>query len=134
MLAPDVEDFLINYLSRLEPPGQVSFEMPAEPPMPFIVVTRLSGGDDYVTDESTVSIHAFHTSRALAAVEARRMHQLMKSLTPKLAVPLSDGTYASADYVYVLEAPAWRDYQDKTIWRYCGRYKVDLRLSSGQAP
>lgn len=102
--------------------------------MPFILISRLTGGDDFVTDYSTVSVHVFNTTRSLAAYEARRMHQLMTSLKPRVAVLMADGTYASADYVYVLETPTWREYEDKTIWRYCGRYKVDLRLSSGQSP
>ena len=134
MLAPDIEDFLVNYLTPLEPPGQVSFEMPTKPKMPFILVNRLDGGDNEVTEEATVSVHVFHTTRSLAAYEARRMHQQMKSLLPRTAVLMSDGSYASVDYVETVETPAWREYEDKTIWRYCGRYKIDLRLSSMQAP
>lgn len=134
MLAPDVEEFLVAYLSPLQPLGSVSIEMPKEPPMPFILINRLSGGDDYVTDTGTVSIHCFSTSRSLAAYEARRMHLMMKSLHPRLSVALSGGVFASADYVEVIETPAWQDYQDNTIWRYCGRYKVDLRLSQNIIP
>lgn len=134
MLAPDVEAFLVSYLSRLQPPGQVSIQMPANPPMPFVLINRLSGGDDYVTDSATVSIHVFNSTRSLAAYEARRMHQLMKDLLPRHPVLLPDGTYGAVDYVYVVESPAWQEYEDKTIWRYCGRYKVDLRLQSSYAP
>ena len=135
MLAPDVENFLVQYLSPLAPPGQVSIYMPPNPPMPFFLVNRISGGDDFVTDESTVSIHCFNTTRSLAAQSARRMHAMMKSLLASSpAVAMGDGSYANVDYVYVLETPAWQEYQDKTIWRYCGRYHVDLRLRAAQNP
>lgn len=135
MLAPDVENFLVSYLSPLAPAGQVSIFMPPKPVMPFFLINRLSGGDDWVTDYSTVSIHCFNTTRSLAAQSARLMHQKMKALLPSSpAVLLGDGTYASVDYVYVIESPAWQEYEDKTIWRYCGRYQVDLRLHANQNP
>ena len=135
MLAPDVENFLVQYLSPLAPPGQVSIYMPPNPPMPFFLVNRISGGDDYVTDEAVVSIHCFNKTRSLAAQSARRMHAMMKSLMPySPGVLMGDGFYANVDYVMVIETPAWQEYEDKQIWRYCGRYSLDFRLRAAQNP
>lgn len=125
MLAPDAEELVIAYLSQSF--DNVSFIMPDTPPMPFYLVHRISGGSDKVTDHATVSIHAFHSTRSAAADAAREMHDLMTNWLPKTAVALSSGS-AGVDHVYVLETPAWVDYDDKTLQRYVGRYRIDLRL------
>lgn len=131
MLAPDIEELLVAWLS---PVGACGTLMSTNPTMPFILVTRLSGGDDAVTEEATVSVHCFHNTRSLAAEYARQVHYRMKNLLPKTPILMSNGSYVSVDYVYVIEAPAWRDYEDKTLWRYCGRYRIDLRLNPSLTP
>lgn len=127
LLPPDVEELLISYLSPL---GDVSVEMmnPVQT-FPFYLINRISGGDDYVTDCAAVSIHAFHTSRTLASAAARAMHLKMKQLTPQVPVLMSDSTYASVDYVGVIETPNWVDYGDKEIERYVGRYRIEVRCN-----
>lgn len=128
MLAPDVEELVVSYL-RASGLSNVSVIMPPDPPMPFFLVNRISGGDDWVTDYPCVSIHCFATSRTLASSAARQMHTLMKNLSAKTPIPMSNGNYASVDYVFVVETPAWEDYADKNIHRYCGRYHIDLRVN-----
>lgn len=103
--------------------------MPPRPPLPFILINRLTGGDDWVTDYPCVSIHCFNASRTLASDTARVMHKQMKDLDPRLPIQMSDGSYVSVDYVFVDEAPHWEFYEDNEIWRYCGRYHIDLRLN-----
>lgn len=97
--------------------------------MPFYLVNRVTGGDDMVTDCPTVSVHAFNTTRTGASTSARTMHALMKQLTAQVPVLMSDASYVSVDAVYVMETPHWEDYGDKTIQRYCGRYRIELRCN-----
>jgi hypothetical protein len=99
------------------------------PTLPFYLITRLTGGDDNVTDSAAVSIHAFSTTRTSASSNARLMHARMKKLTPLVPILMSDGSYASVDYVTVIETPTWRDYADKQVQRYCGRYRIEVRCN-----
>jgi hypothetical protein len=128
VLAPDVEELVVSYL-KASGLVNVSAEMPPTPPLPFYLINRLDGGDDWVTEYPCVSIHCFDSTRTLASDAGRAMHKIMKNLTAKIPILMSDGSYVNVDYVYVVESPTWRPYEDKTIWRYCGRYHIDLRLN-----
>lgn len=131
LIAADVEELLVQYLvaKGLGPATNVSTVMPTTPPLPFYLVNRLDGGDDMVTDYATVSIHAFNSTRTGASDAARTMNQIMKGLTAQVPVQMSDGSFVSIDYLDVIETPAWRFYEDTQIWRYCGRYHIDLRVN-----
>lgn len=127
VLSPDIEELIVSYLSTGL--SNVSVEMPATPTYPFYLVNHLTGHDDYVTEYPVLSIHAFDTTRTAASDAARAMHKMMKDLTAKIPILMSDGSYVSVDYIYVIEAPHWEDYGDKEIHRYCGRYRVETRLN-----
>lgn len=131
MLAPDLEDLVISYLTStgLAPAAQIQFEMPPRPTYPFFLVNDLSGGDDDVTEYPVVSIHCFASTRPAAATAGRELHTKMKALTPLLAIQISDGSYVSIDHLEVVERPHWEDYADDAISRYCGRYHIDLRVN-----
>lgn len=129
MLAPDAEELVVSYLAQFFP--NVSVTMPAEPPLPFYLVTRISGGDDMVTDYATVSVHAFASDRTAASDAARAMHDKMRNLNARIGIPVSNGT-AGVDRVETKETPAWRDYDDANLQRYVGRYGLDLRLKRTQ--
>jgi hypothetical protein len=124
--APHSEEFVIAYLKQWL--TNVRTEMPTDPPFPFYLVNRLSGGDDMVSDYPTLSIHCFHTSRQLASDAADVMHAKMKALTARSAV-LVRGVNVGVDYIEVVETPMWVDYNDPNIKRYVGRYKFGLRLT-----
>jgi hypothetical protein len=125
----DVEELLIEFLSG-QGFNNVSIEMTANPPLPFVLINHLTGGDDEVTDSAVVSIHVFDATRTAASTDARALHRAMKGLTAQTPILMSDGSYASIDYLEVVESPHWEDYGDKTIHRYCGRYRVDLRINT----
>lgn len=128
MIAADVEELVVNYLSQSF--SNVGVEMPTVPPMPFYLVTRISGGDDMITDHPVVSVHAFAATRTAASDAARAMHLLMNpnTFTAKIAFTLSSGT-AFIDRIMTVETPAWRDYENPNLQRYCGRYRIDLRMN-----
>ena len=60
--APDVEDFLCCWLAPLV---RTATERRSDDPLPFCVVTRISGADDVdaATDEPVVQIDIFDTAR-----------------------------------------------------------------------
>lgn len=124
--APHSEEFVIAYLKQWL--TNVRTEMPTDPPFPFYLVNRLSGGDDMVSDYPTLSIHCFHTSRQSASDAADAMHAKMKALTARSAV-LVRGVNVGVDYIEVVETPVWVDYNDPNIKRYVGRYQLGLRLT-----
>lgn len=128
MIAADVEELVVNYLGQHF--ANVGVDMPPVPALPFYLVNRIAGGDDMVTDCATVSIHCFAATRTAASNAARAMHLLMNpfALTPKLNFTLSMGS-AYVDRVRTLETPAWRDYENPNLQRYCGRYLIDLRMN-----
>lgn len=127
VLPPDIEELLIVYLGQFF--DNVSTEMGTDPPFPFYLVTRISGGDDMVTDYSTVQIDAFASDRTAASDAARAMHAKMTTLSAKLPLTVG-GQTVNVDYVETLETPTWRDYGDNTIQRYAGRYRIDTRLKT----
>jgi hypothetical protein len=127
MLAPDIEELVITYLAtQLD---NVSVEMMTDPPFPFYLVNRITGGDDMVTDYGTVSIHAFAGTRIEARDAARVMHNMMTNLSAKIPITVG-GQTVNVDYVLTLESPHWEDYGDNTIQRYCARYRIDTRLKT----
>jgi hypothetical protein len=134
MIAADVEELVVTYLSQTL--SNVGVQMPATPPSPFYLVQRIAGGDDMITDHAVVSVHSFASgtdavsAHTAASTAARQAHLLMNpfALTPKLSFTLSSGT-AFVDHVCTLETPAWRDYENPQLERYCARYRICLRMN-----
>ena len=135
LLSADVQELLVSYLSTQLINVPISTKMPPNPTYPFVLINRISGGDDMVTDMGTVSIHSFQTGPTPEAAEtaantlSRQVHLAMKQLVPSVAVLMSNGTYASIDSMHVVESPRWEDYGDKQIQRYVARYHVDVRCN-----
>ncbi|QIS06758.1 hypothetical protein F5X71_34605 [Nocardia brasiliensis] len=122
----DTETFVIAYLAPL---GYVRAEMPNTPPLPFHLVSRITGSDDGVTDWGTVQIEVFAANRNSARVAARRMHARMLALSPRAVVATDKGP-ASIDHRATLLGPAFLDYQDENLQRYVARYELATRLTS----
>lgn len=97
--------------------------------MPFYLINRISGGDNMITEYPVVQIDCFDTTRTGASDAARAMHGLMKQLDARVTITVG-GTKASIDSIEVVEAPHWEDYGDDNLQRYCGRYRLDLRLKT----
>jgi hypothetical protein len=134
MIAADVEELVVTYLSQTL--SNVGVEMPPTPPSPFYLVTRIAGGDDMITDCAVVSVHSFASgntpgeARTAASTAARQAHLLMNAFTftAKQSFSLSSGT-AFIDRIETVETPAWRDYKNPQLERYCARYRIDLRMN-----
>ena len=124
-VAVQAEEFLVAYLSPTF--VNVATEMEAKPPMPFFLVKRVAGSEDMISDEAVVSIHCFAASRTAASDAAMSMHARMKALTAKTSVTVGGKAYG-VDFRDVEEVPKLVDYDDKTLRRFVGRYRIGLRL------
>ena len=124
-VAVQAEEFVVAYLTALFP--NVGVEMEASPPLPFYLVNRVTGSDDMVSDYAVVSVHSFATSRTAASDAATAVHTEMKLLTAKTSVVVQ-GSAFGVDFLSVVETPHHVDYDDKTVRRYVGRYRLGLRL------
>lgn len=120
------EEFMVAYLTPTLTNVGVSMEQNS--PMPFFLVRRVSGREDMISDHPVLSIHCFDLTRTAASDAAQRMHAAMKALTAKTSVTV-EGTVYSVDSRNVVENPIWVDYEDKTVHRYVGRYRLGLRLN-----
>ncbi|MDG3012376.1 hypothetical protein G4X40_19740 [Rhodococcus sp. D2-41] len=126
----DTEQLLVAYLQPIAP-NQVSVEMPNTPPLPFILVSRVAGGDDRETDLGIADVHVFHNSRDQARQTARQMHNLIQQLTAKTPVTILDGgPTVHIDRIITIHGPAWVDWQDENLKRYVARYEVASRINS----
>ena len=123
----DVEDLVITYLSPLVNAGSCAARVPAAPPLPFILVQRVAGGDDYITDHATVSVHAIADTQTAASDLSRQAHHLMRRLHPQDAVWVN-GQAVTVNHVEVEQTPIFVDWDDPILMRYVARYRIDLRL------
>ncbi|MGW5519276.1 hypothetical protein [Nocardia africana] len=126
----DTEELVVAYLQPVNP-GFVAVEMPADPPTPFILVTRVAGGDDRITDRGMVQIECFHSSRDAANSLARQMHYSIQQWTAKVGVTLpSTGRAVYIDRIETVQGPHWEPYEDENLKRYLARYEVISRITS----
>lgn len=129
MIAADCEELVIKYLSQTF--SNVGLDMPTAPPLPYYLVNMLPKSNaSWVTESNLVSVHVFAATRTAAAVAARALHAVMNPwvFTPKLSFTLSTGP-ASIDSFCIVEKPAWHEYDNPNLQRYCGRYCIDLRMN-----
>jgi hypothetical protein len=128
--APDAEELVVAYLGTTY--NNVSVDLPPNwTVFPFILVTKIDGPDDMVTEYPCVQLDCFHTDRTSASTFAYQVHNVMKRWTAQVPVLLSDGVYHNIDGLYVTESPHYEDYASKEVRRYCMRYHIDLRCNQG---
>lgn len=90
--------------------------------LPFAKVTRVGGPTDYITDQGTIDVDVFNTSRSSALDTMTVVHTKMLAMR---------GTQVSGcliDDVDVLMAPRWVDYADEHTRRYVATYTISSRL------
>jgi hypothetical protein len=125
----DHEEMLVGYLQPISP-GNVSAEMPNDPDLPFVLVTRLSGGDDRITEFAIMEISVFHNSRSSASSSARSMHSMMLNLKPSTLGLAAGGVPVRIDRVSTIHGPSWMDYRDENLRQYTARYVIESRVHS----
>lgn len=126
----DTEELVVAYLQPLNP-GSVGVEMPATPTLPFILITRVAGADDRITDRGMVQVEIYHSSRDGANAVARQMHYRIQQWTAKVGVTLpSTGLPVYIDRIETVQGPHWEPYEDENLKRYIARYEVISRITS----
>ncbi len=130
MIGADCEELVVKYLAQTFP--NVGLDMPTDPPLPYVLVNMLPKSNaSWVTESNLVSVHVFAATRTAAAVAARQLHAVMNPwvFTPKLSFTMSNGSTIGIDQFCIVEKPAWQDYDNPNLQRYCGRYCIDLRMN-----
>jgi hypothetical protein len=133
----DAEDFVIAYLTPLNiiPAGQIAARMPAQLPLPFMLVQRVAGGDDRVVDRATVQLDTFAADQTTASTTARAVHHAMRQLHAKTVVTV-DGNPWNIYACSVEQTPIYLQWEASgggaVMDRYVARYVIDIRLPSIQ--
>lgn len=136
MTAPelDVEDFVIAYLSgfSIVPSGQIASRIPETWTLPFVLVQRVAGGDDYIVDEATISVHSFHQTQTAASDIARSVNHAMRQLHAKTVVNVDGANWNIYKYI-TDQTPIFLDWEvsgggGATAVRYVARYIISVRL------
>lgn len=120
----DVEQVLVAYLPAAIPSLTASVETPNTllQSLPFVQVTRIGGGDDYITDSAIVDLDIFSTSRANASALARLVHDAMMHLRHTAVGGVL------IDHVETETGPMWVNYQDENVQRYVSTYRIESRV------
>jgi hypothetical protein len=131
----DVEDFVITYLTEqgILPAGQIAGRMPPQLNTPFVLVQRVAGGDDYIVDSATISVHSFANVQTDASTIARTVHHAMRQLHPATVITVDGNNWNI--YRYTTEqTPIFMEWEPSgggtVMSRYVARYRIDVRLPS----
>lgn len=133
----DIEDVVAAYLAAqgVLPAARISARMPEGVVLPFILLQRVAGDDDYIVDYPTVQVDAFAADQTAASDLARQIHHVMRQLRAKTPVTMPDGsvvipygtTKTEQTPIYV----AWEPGGGGAVMdRYVARYRIGLRLPS----
>lgn len=131
----DAEDFVIAYIvgQNIIAADSISSRMPPQLSLPFVLVQRVAGGDDWIIDYATVSVHSFGADQTSASDTARAIHHAMRQLHSKTVVTV-DSAQWTVNRMTVEQTPIYKEYQESgggaVSDRYVGRYILDIRLPS----
>lgn len=123
--AVDAERFVVAYLTQWYP--NCGNEKEIGSPLPFVLVKRVTGSEDMISDHPVLSVHSFNPDYSSAKDLALDVHAHMKALTALTSVTVGGVVYG-VDYRCVEETPREVDYDDKTLRRFVARYGLGLRL------
>lgn len=130
--APDGVELLIIWLKVI---AETRTDRPTGATLPWIVVRRIGGPEDGLTDRGLYSIHCYAASKSAVRALGNAVHRRMLALNHgQTSVEISTGT-TYVDDVVVIEAPRPVDYLDgTTVHRVVGTYEVQLRVNVVTSP
>lgn len=114
----DLEAVVITYLTGTAGVADISVEMPNVPALPFVLVARITGGDDYITDRGVVYIETFAADRQTSSDLARLIHHRMLKLRHTYVGGVPVG------HVETVNGPFWSNYQDENMERHIASYVI----------
>lgn len=115
---PDAEDIGLELLADLAP---TYLATPATLAPPLIVVRRVGGYDDKITDQSRLQVQTFGSNH----VQARNLAEACRQKI--LASPATKVAGVSIDQAFTDAAPAYVDYGQPAIHRYVATYRLEFR-------
>lgn len=132
--ADDAEELLTAWLNPLatERNGAVGVARMGTDPLPFYLVTVVTGNENLEMGTADpvfdVDVLCSKTLGYTAAkTESRLVHRRILLLGQySEAIVLKSGRVAGIDDLEVREIPRWENYEDVSILRKVGRYKVGL--------
>jgi hypothetical protein len=115
---PDIEDYA---LALLAPVGTTVLATPATITPPLVVIRRIGGSDDLITDTPRIQVDCFGGTRRQTADMAERCRQLI------LAAPATGIGTARIDQAQTVSAPTFLAYDDQHTQRTTATYHLSLR-------
>lgn len=115
---PDAEDI---GLAMLESAAPTVLATPVDLNPPLIVIRRVGGGDNRITDQPRLQIQAYGSTRLQARDLAEECRQLV------LASPATQVAGVSIDNAFTESGPAFVDYGQPSIHRYIATYRLEYR-------
>lgn len=119
---PDAEDVGLALFEGLAPTALV---IPATLVPPLIVVRRVGGYDDYITDRSRLQVQCFGGAHAQARDLAEACRQKILAAPAESLVAGVIVDRAGTD-----SAPTYVDYEQPSIHRYVATYRLEFRRAS----
>lgn len=113
----DIEDIALVLLA---PVGTTVLATPEIITPPLVVIRRIGGADDVITDTAWIQVDCFGATRRQAADMAEQCRQLI------LAAPATGVGHASIDQTWTESAPSFVSY-DRNSQRYVATYRIALR-------
>jgi hypothetical protein len=119
---PDAEDIGLDLLAGL---GTTVLVTPATLTFPLIVVRRVGGYDNYITDRCRLQVQTFGANH----VQAR---DLAEACRQKVLAAPGAGLVAgvSIDRAVTESAPTFVDYGQPSVHRYVATYRLEFRRAS----
>lgn len=122
---PDGVELLIRWLAPL---GEVRTTRPVGGVLPWIMVRRIGGGEDGLTDRGLYSIQCFADTKLGAQQLGKAVDRRMCALVLGDPVIVGNGSHY-VDHVIVDEHPEAVEYLPSRIYRVVGTYRVGLRIT-----
>lgn len=114
----DIEDVA---LTLLQSAGPTVLATPVTITPPLIVIRRVGGFDNRITDVARLRVQTFGASHATAFALAEACRQLI------LASPATHVAGVNIDRAVVEAAPAYVDYGQPPLQRYIATYRLEVR-------
>lgn len=115
---PDAEDVGLELLATA---GDVRLATPVDLVPPIIVVRKVGGTDDGITDRPRLEVQVYESSRVAARDLAEQCRQIV------LAAPATQVAGVSIDKTATETSPTFVDYGIRTVHRYIATYRLEYR-------
>jgi hypothetical protein len=115
---PDVEDVMLDLLESV---GPTVLATPVNLVPPLIVVRRVGGFDDGITDISVVTVQVYGSTHEEARALAEACRQKV------IAAPATAVAGVSIDDTRTNNAPVFADYGQPGVHHYIATYGIEFR-------